>query len=1026
MCAREFADTPLTGPRYRPTAMKRKPKATRGDVRRANFSTRGSSRRITAALISVLAGLLFSSCSSGSSFADNRGGFGAGRTQREEAESLPTLPSVAYSASVGNEVQLKRLRELDAAVRSLRKASTSGWQARQDDTTGVAAQLSGGTIRYPSGTKPDVAARTFLDRFGAVFGLGGPVGIAMPAALPSDENHIATLRSVQTYNGVPVDRSSLLLVVRNADAAPEVSFVQGHVFPDLSLTTEPSLDAEQAKFNAGASLATVVSDPILVVATETPQPTLAWRIDGIAQGGDVEGRSPAAGTAVTVFVDAASGVIVEVRSSGITSITKAAADADGPTARTTQELALPPPGTPIQIEATVVGGRKVRINAERLADGRIVFIDSTQPGADRASGRGLSVVYNAPADDSEPKASLLAGYPGTVADAGPSAIDTDAATAAWASKIILDYYRTEHSRLSFDGASAPLVSSVHSPLPLAECNAFFAGNAGQMVYGDPCVEKGRQTTLSMVDIGIVAHEITHGVTGASAPGINQSGQGGALNEGMSDYFGMIIQNQTLGTAGGTLGTTVCQGKQGRLCTPFRDGSVGTRNIDSGAIFDDYEFFLREPFGLLDEIFDSGGIHGNSIVWTNALWKIRKRIAAGDGGDLVNSKAAKRFDRIVYRALTVYFTNSTDMAAAAAAVYQASLDLADVTPQERQIIVDQFIASQLCQGCGLPAEVRYQPIAVSSHVKHRPYVANGGVVYTEFVGEPGLGSFGVATMFAPNGSSPARQVSPRGWLAVNAAAAGSYSVETVVQTTSKKGAVLLTDLASGRSSTLDTPNTVSSATPAISRSSVLWAAFDDKTWTLNARRFSGGPKVVITVPNPPAHLAIDGDLAAVELYDGSVLTWDLATEELKTVFSAPPPPSDYLAAPGGLIISGRNIFLLAPLADRDSPFWQVVQISEGSAEVLSSSAFPAGLTADGDVVVWSEFTGVTRTGVAGVLGQVAVDSDLVAYNIRSKNYGLIVRERGQQGFANLRADRLVWQDSLAGADDIYGLQLDTAF
>ena len=65
-------------------------------------------------------------------------------------------------------------------------------------------------------------------------------------------------------------------------------------------------------------------------------------------------------------------------------------------------------------------------------------------------------------------------------------------------------------------------------------------------------------------------------------------------------------------------------------------------------------------------------------------------------------------------------------------------------------------------------------------------------------------------------------------------------------------------------------------------------------------------------------------------------------------------------------------------------------------------------------------------LSGVLGQISVDADLVAYNVRSKNYGLVVRERGQQGFPNLRGDRLVWQDSLAGADDVYALQLDRNF
>ena len=439
--------------------------------------------------------------------------------------------------------------------------------------------------------------------------------------------------------------------------------------------------------------------------------------------------------------------------------------------------------------------------------------------------------------------------------------------------------------------------------------------------------------------------------------------------------------------------------------------------------------VDEPFGLLDDLFDYGGVHGNSLVWTNALWKIRKRFAAEDGGNLITSKGAKKFDRVVYRALTTYFTNETDMASAAGAVYQASLDLSDVTAAEQQMIVEQFVASELCDGCSLPATQNNDPVVVSSHLKFRPSVTKSGVVYTEYLGSPGTTSFAVTAHYVPlDGSARPRQISPRGWNTFGVVARGDYAFEQMLDATYTKGLYVLHNLATGKDETIEAPDADSMAltAPAISAKRVLWAGVEGDHVVVRSRAITGGPIATVTVSDFPLQVGIDGDFAAFELKDGTIWTWDTTTTEAHQVYKAgvlDPLPTQ---RPGQIVVVGTEVFAL--VAGDDEVHWQVVHIgANAKAETLSTSAFPAGLAADGNVVVWAETTGIVRTGVAGVLkrGDV-VDSDLIAYSTATGHYGAVVQQRGQQGFPSLRGTHLVWQDSLAGADDIYGLTLDTGF
>ncbi len=98
-----------------------------------------------------------------------------------------------------------------------------------------------------------------------------------------------------------------------------------------------------------------------------------------------------------------------------------------------------------------------------------------------------------------------------------------------------DFYNTVLGRNSIDNAGLTMVSSVHySENGQGFDNALWNGH--QMIYGDGGEEFGRMTQCP----DVVGHELTHGITQYSA-GLAYQGQSGALNESMSDVFGVVIR-----------------------------------------------------------------------------------------------------------------------------------------------------------------------------------------------------------------------------------------------------------------------------------------------------------------------------------------------------------------------------------------------------------------------------------------------------------------------------------------------------
>lgn len=93
-------------------------------------------------------------------------------------------------------------------------------------------------------------------------------------------------------------------------------------------------------------------------------------------------------------------------------------------------------------------------------------------------------------------------------------------------------------RDSLDGKGLPLLATVH--YGTGYDNAFWDGS--QMVFGDGDGVVFQRFTRSL---DVIGHELAHGVT-ASTAGLLYQGQSGALNESMSDVFGVLVRQYHLG------------------------------------------------------------------------------------------------------------------------------------------------------------------------------------------------------------------------------------------------------------------------------------------------------------------------------------------------------------------------------------------------------------------------------------------------------------------------------------------------
>jgi vibriolysin len=427
---------------------------------------------------------------------------------------------------------------------------------------------------------------------------------------------------------------------------------------DLGRASSGKLDAGKADGVLPAVLAHVApafrlgpADLRLVGVTTDPDGAVHARFRQLQFGFDVEGAELVLHVDATGVVYAANGT---ARGGGVAPSMRAALTAGDATQRLLASgryrgmLAGPARlafvqgqrGFPrLAWEVTVTGERDGEPVEDRVyVDAHTGGVAATHPLVHSARKRRITTVSNG---------QLL---PGIVRAEEGDAPPTDPHLAELHDHIGTSYdcFQALFGRDSYDDKGGTLIGVGHYGVNTQ--NAFWRGN-GYLVFGDG---DGVNSGPFGRALDIVAHELTHGVTRASA-NLVYVNESGAINEAMSDIFGAVCESWKRG--GQITDDTWKIGED--MQTPAIPGDALRYMNDPVADRISRDFYPDRYVGT----WDNGGVHVNSGI-ANLAFKLLVtggRHPRGKSTVQVPAIGMEKARAIFYRVLTTYLTSTSDFA-----------------------------------------------------------------------------------------------------------------------------------------------------------------------------------------------------------------------------------------------------------------------------------------------------------------------------------------------------------------------------
>ena len=233
-----------------------------------------------------------------------------------------------------------------------------------------------------------------------------------------------------------------------------------------------------------------------------------------------------------------------------------------------------------------------------------------------------------------------------------------------------DLFYDVYGRNSIDNNGMDLLATVHYGNKYN--NAFW--NGSQMVFGDG---DGTIFNRFTIAIDVIGHELTHGVTGATA-GLEYHDQPGALNESMSDVFGSLVKQRSLGQTAAQADWLIGAG----LLASGVHG-VALRSMKApGTAYDD-PLIGKDPqpdhmSRYNPTTSDNGGVHINSGIPNRAFY-LAAIALGGNAWDiagkiwyatLLDSRLSTTASFVDFASLTVEHANNLFNSTVQAAVVQA--------------------------------------------------------------------------------------------------------------------------------------------------------------------------------------------------------------------------------------------------------------------------------------------------------------------------------------------------------------------
>ena len=237
-----------------------------------------------------------------------------------------------------------------------------------------------------------------------------------------------------------------------------------------------------------------------------------------------------------------------------------------------------------------------------------------------------------------------------------------------------DLFKDIYNRNSIDGQGLKLVATVH--YQKGYDNAFWDGR--QMVYGDgdqdlPADQRLFNRFTNSIDI--IGHELTHGVTQLEV-NLAYWDQSGALNESISDVFGVLVKQYHLRQTADQAAWLIGEG----LFTPNVHG-IALRSLKAPGMAYDDPVIGRDPQPATMQDFvsttqDNGGVHLNSGIPNHAFY-----LAALEMGGYAWEKAGL----IWYKTLTEKLVERSNFQDAADLTCQAAGEIYGRASLEQQAV-----------------------------------------------------------------------------------------------------------------------------------------------------------------------------------------------------------------------------------------------------------------------------------------------------------------------------------------------------
>ena len=349
-----------------------------------------------------------------------------------------------------------------------------------------------------------------------------------------------------------------------------------------------------------------------------------------------------------VFVDATTGAEIHRFNSLHTFDPRAEAASHGPLARPATALASVMDGPTTGSGTSLFGGTLSL--PTYLYNGAYYLYDTT---------RGPSYIRTMSANNGT-------GLPGSYVTDANNAFTAQSQKAAvdahYGAVTTFDYFKGTHGRNSYNGSNATITSTVNYSSNYN--NAFWNGQ--QMVYGDG----DGNTFIALVSLDIAAHELTHAVTGASA-GLIYQNESGALNEAVSDIMAVMVDRD--------------------------DWKVGEDAYTPGTSGDALRYMDNPPAGNQPDNYadrytgsqDNGGVHINSGIANKQAYLMS--VGGTFRGVAVQAVGRSVTEKVWYRALVNYFTQSTNFAGAREGTLQAAADLYGSGSAQYNAVADAWAA-----------------------------------------------------------------------------------------------------------------------------------------------------------------------------------------------------------------------------------------------------------------------------------------------------------------------------------------------